>query len=109
MAVVYDSVRGMKIPEAIAHQADVQADLDRRGVEMGTKAEWLLAAHRQEGHARIEVEVGDIDRHIILDDTRGVLAAMSIEFGRKANEEGTGEMRGLFILHTATGLPRRSG
>lgn len=106
MAVVYNSIKGMPIQEAIAHQQDVQDDLDRRGVTMGAKAEWLLNAHRHDGHARIEVEVGDIDRHIILDDSRGLLAAMSIEFGRKGGDDGRGAMRGTYILHDATGLPR---
>lgn len=107
MAVVYDRVKGMPIQELIAHQQDVQNDLSKRAKVMGTKAEWLLAGHRAEGHARIMVEEGDIDRHIILDDTRGVLAAMSIEYGRKGGDDGAGAMEGLFILHHATGLPRR--
>ncbi len=106
MAEVYPTVLGMKIVEAIAHQEDVQMDLDKRGRQMGAKAEWLLAGHRHEGHARIEVEVGDIDRHIILDDSRGLAAAMSIEYGRKGGDDGVGATRGTYVLHDATGLPR---
>lgn len=106
MAVVYERVKGMPIVEAMAHQREVQADLDKRGKAMGAKAEWLLAGHRDQGHARILVEEGDIDRHIILDDARGLDAAMSIEYGRKGGDDGRGASRGAYVLHDATGLPR---
>ncbi len=106
MAVVYNRVRGMEIQELIAHQEKVQRDLDRRSNAMGLKAEGLLAIHRHSGHARILVEEGDIDRYIILDDSRGLDAAMSIEYGRRGDEQGNGFSRGTYILHDATGLPR---
>lgn len=106
MAVVYDRVKGMKLEELMAHQEDVQQELTDEAGAMGYKAEWLLAGHRSAGHARIHVEEGDIDRHIILDDSRGLDAAMSIEYGRKGGDDGRGAMRGTYILHDATGLPR---
>lgn len=109
MAEVYKKVNGMKIPKLIAHQEDVQQELTDVAGESATKAEWLLAGHRDAGHARILVEVGDVDRHIILDDSRGLDAAMSIEYGRKPfNKKGRPQapMHGTFVLHDATGLPR---
>lgn len=108
MAEVFDDsiYKGMLLEEAMAHVNVVQHDLTRRGMAMGAKAEWLLAGHRHDGHARILVESGDVDRHIILDDSRGLDAAMSIEYGRKGGDDGKGAMRGTYVLHDATGLPR---
>lgn len=109
MAVVYKQVNGMKIAKLMAHQEDVQQELTDEAGARATKAEWLLAGHREAGHARIVVEVGRVDRHIILDDDRGLGAAMSIEYGRKPfNKRGQPQpaMTGTFVLHDATGLPR---
>lgn len=106
MAVVYDRVNGMPLQEAMAHVNVVQHDLTRRARTMWAKAEWLLSGHRDTGAARILVESGDIDRHIILDDSRGLGAAMSIEYGRSGGDDGKGAMRGTYVLHDATGLPR---
>lgn len=63
-------------------------------------------------HVFIEVERGDIDRYLILNDTNGQNAAMSIEFGRSEyeveREDGTvyriAGMEGKGILHKAFGV-----
>lgn len=66
----------------------------------GRRAQALLAAHRAEGHARIEVERGSIpDSFVVLSDERGQRAAAAIEFGRSGGP--TGAMQGLFILRRA--------
>jgi hypothetical protein len=66
----------------------------------GARAEGLLAAHRAQGHARIEVERGnDPDSFVVLSDERGQRAAAAIEFGRSGGP--TGAMQGLFILRRA--------
>lgn len=99
---------GKDFPEGLANWAPVQAALDEavRPMEVAAKAE--LAAHRQEGHARIEVEKGDVDRYLVLNDERGLKAAMSIEYGRGPDENGKGAMSGLYILHHATGAASKA-
>ncbi len=120
MATVYRRVGGKKLTQAIAELDGVQADLEARTFEMAVRAEELLLEHRQEGHAAIEIEHGDIDWYVVLSDMRGQKAAMSIEYGRQAGtyeirDERTGQlvertfgaMDGLFILAQATNLPKK--
>lgn len=104
MARIYKSVGGRKLTKIIALHKDVQDGLDREAFRMGNKAEALLSGHRHDGHARIEVDEGDVDRYVVLSDERGQLAAMSIEYGRRPDEDGNGGMEGLRILHKAAGL-----
>jgi hypothetical protein len=104
MAQVYKRIKGRKIEKVMALQEDVQDALDRESFRMAVKAEHLLLAHRHEGHARIELDEGRIDRYVVLSDERGLKAAMSIEYGRRPDDEGNGGMEGLRILHRATGL-----
>lgn len=104
MAEVYRKVGGKKIEKVIALHKDAQDSLERHALTAGMKAEAKLAQHRHDGHARIVVEEADVDRWVILDDERGLAAAMSIEYGRNPDENGKGGMKGLFILHEATGL-----
>ena len=81
-----------------------------RGIAAAATAN--LAQHRSEGHSFIETAFGDIDGYVILNDTRGLYAAMSIEFGRGPGD-GPGDpfpngTTGTFVLHRAAGLtPKR--
>jgi hypothetical protein len=101
MAEVYRRVGGMKTEKFLAKLGEVQDELDDRALEIGTRAEALLAEHYAEGDASIDIEVGKVDRYIILDDE----AALSIEYGREDNPEtGQGGMEGLYILHRAAHL-----
>lgn len=82
-----------KLPGVI----DAVYDTAKRG---GARAEGLLAQHRAQGHAQIEVERGNIpDSFVVLSDERGQRAAAAIEFGRSGGP--TGAMQGLFILRRA--------
>ena len=73
-----------------------------------------VAVHKHEGHAFIDIEHGKVDWYVILNDTRGQLAALSIEYGRSPYivefEDGRTETRrgmdGLYILHNAFDLPK---
>lgn len=120
MAHLYKRVGGRAFEQAIALNDGVQAELEARAFEIGIRAEQLLVAHRQEGHAEIVIEEGDVDKHVVLSDERGQKAAMSIEYGRAPGEievtdPDTGErymvetegMEGLFILHRAANLPKK--
>ena len=112
MAEMFKRVNGKKFEEAIASLDGVQDWLDEYIFEAGVKAEQELLDHRYEGDAFIEIEQGDIDRYLILNDERGQKAAMSIEYGREAyekedkfgNKRKVGAMEGLFILHNAVRL-----
>jgi hypothetical protein len=104
MAEVYRVVRGRKLEHLVAKTADVQDGLDDLVGGMALHAESLLDAHRDEGHAAIEVESGDVDRYVVLTDERGDKAALSIEFGRKPDADGDGGMEGLAVLRRAAGL-----
>lgn len=130
MAYVYKRVAGKPIQEFIAHDKGVQARLEYECFEAAVRAEALLKEHRQEGNARIDIEQGDIDCYVILEDVsdrpniHGPLGnlntALSIEYGRTAGEtvvrdRKTGElvtvkwgaMEGLYILHDAFGVARQ--
>ncbi|QDP44216.1 tail completion or Neck1 protein [Streptomyces phage Celia] len=119
MAKIYRSVGGRKFEQYIAMLPEVQAELDRRTFEIGIRAEELLAQHRLTGDASIEIESGKIDRYVILSDDRGQKAALSIEYGRQAYtvtrkdkfgnefEVEVGAMDGLYILATASHLPKK--
>lgn len=115
MAYIYKGLNGRPMSEVIARNEGVQAELETRTFEIAVRAEAELVEHRQDGHAQIEIESGDIDFYVILSDERGQKAALSIEYGRAGSidpETGQeyGEMQGLFILHRAAHLPpkRRS-
>lgn len=60
------------------------------------KAVQLLAQHRHDGDARIELEEGKVDWALSLNDEAGDLAAAAIEYGRKGAD-------GLYIISRAMG------
>lgn len=107
MAKVYRAVGGHKITQYIAELPEVQLEIDKATLEIGSTAEGILAGHHFEWDAFIEVAKGDIDGYVILNDERGQKAAMSIEYGRKPNAEGKGGMEGLQILHKAAHLRKK--
>jgi hypothetical protein len=114
MAEVYRRVRGMPVQKAIAHTQEVQEELMMRSWEIAMRAEANLVKHRQDGDAQILLMQGDIDHYVVLDDTRGMGAAMSMEFGRAGfidPESGIiyDRMEPLFILTEAANLPKRGG
>ncbi|MER6314620.1 hypothetical protein ABT237_12735 [Streptomyces sp. NPDC001581] len=119
MAEIYSSVNGRKIEKLMAVNDVVQAELDRRAFEIAVRAEEILIRHRADGHAEIDIEAGDNNRYVILSDDRGQKAALSIEYGREASvvirkDKHGGkyldvipEMDGLYILATASNLPKK--
>jgi hypothetical protein len=103
--------KGTAVDKAIAKSVVVQQRLDVGAFEIGVRAEDLLLEHQQEGHARIQIASGDVDRYVILDDDAGDEAALSIEFGRAGyidpeTGETYGAMDGLYILTQAAGLKK---
>lgn len=115
MADIYRRVGGRPIQQYIAMQDGVADWMDEFVFEAAVRAEKELIEHRVSGDASIEIDIGRIDRYLILSDERGQKAALSIEFGRAAGEytkaDGTtvkvGAMEGLFILHKAMKLRKK--
>lgn len=129
MAEIYRKVKsgkgaGRQIQQAMGLVQEVQDRLALEAKEGAYRADALLRIHRNSGDSRIVTESGRIDHYVILDDTRGLKAALSIEYGRKAvkpdlDDDGPGPdkgvdgslvndvgMKGLFILHDAMKLSR---
>lgn len=74
---------GWKITKVAAYHRDTQARMDSVTTAHAMRAGAILAQHRHDDHSYIEVERGKTDRFIILNDERGLKAAMSIEYGRE--------------------------
>jgi hypothetical protein len=104
MAEVFKRVNGQKITRIAALTREAQDGVESAAFDISIRAEGLLAAHRFEGKAKIDVDQGDVDRYVILDDSDDLFAALSIEFGRKPGPDGTGGMEGLAVLRRAAGL-----
>ncbi|WLW38490.1 tail completion or Neck1 protein [Streptomyces phage Vanseggelen] len=120
MAKIEHKVNGKPIEDFIALNNGVAHELDNRTFEIAVRAEALLAEHRLEGDASIDIERGKWDRYVVLSDEAGQKHALSIEYGREAGEyerrnKKTGEMEtieygamdGLYILATASNLPKK--
>jgi len=121
----------------IAKLPGVQATLDEILFEAKVRAEEDLQQHQmrwrktpegmadvvgpQAGHSYIDTAEGETDRFLILNDTRGQMAAAAIEFGRSAyevtrtNSDGetatykVGAAEGTFVLHNAVNLNPKGG
>lgn len=106
MAEVYKEARGMYMEELIAHHSDVQYELDVQITGMLHKAEAIKAWWVDQHDSKVSADKGEIDRWLYLDDTRGLKAAMAMEYG--ANEhDNFPETPAQAILHQATGLPMK--
>lgn len=89
MAEVFRHSGRRKLEYVVAVAKETQAALDRAATERGIEAEALLNARADErtGGAQIEIDQGDVDRYVVLDDENGEGAALSIEYGRGAGEK----------------------
>jgi hypothetical protein len=120
MAHLYQNVKGRPLAKFIAQLPEVQAEVERRTFEIAVRAEALLLEHFYSGDAYIEIEHGDIDWYVVLNDEAGQKHALSIEYGRAAGEferknpktgrmetVSYGAMDGLYILARASNLPKQ--
>jgi hypothetical protein len=108
MVNLFYNVQGARFDRYIASMIGVRDELDSVAFAAKAHADALLVEHRHDGHAYTEVTKGKLDRYLVLNDERGQMAALSIEFGRDPyTDPETGEtdagMDGLYILHKATG------
>ena len=86
----------------VAQTPEVKAELLEHANQVADRARADLAGHRDTGASRIEVMQGDVDAHVVMNDT-GKGAAISIEFDHIHNFTGR-KVEGLYILHRAAGL-----
>lgn len=98
---------GRKLTKIIADHEDVQFALGRAAGHIAGRARSVLAAHRYEGDAKIDTAQGKVDHYVVLDDTAGLSAAMTIEFGRDGSA-GNGWMEPIAPLRTAASIPLSS-
>ena len=100
---------GMKVTEIAARHVVTQWSLGQHRDVIAARARAVLAASRYEGDARITTEDGDIDKYVTLDDTAGLGAAMSIEFGRGPDTTSPwGPMEPVAPLRIAASIPVNS-
>lgn len=96
-------LKGKKyINTVVSHDGGVRGEVYDKAVDIGLKAESLLASHRKTGAASIDTEHGTVDSYVTLSDS----AAMHIEFGHWYTN-GYGEPKyvpGLYILTRSAGL-----
>lgn len=130
MAEIYSRVfsgpgRGLTIQGAMGRVDVVQDRMKLEAMNGAERADALLKMHRVSGNSRIMVQHGKVDYYVILDDERGLKAAMSIEYGRNAAAKSFSESytdaadedsvahdvgsKGLFILHEAMKFSHGSG
>ena len=85
MAKVYQKVGSQPIQRIIARTQTAQRAIDDEAQEIGLEAQRILDVESdvRTGTSFIELDKGKIDSYVVLNDTRGLQAAMTIEFGRK--------------------------
>lgn len=117
MVELFDQAQGVRggrkrrtIEAVAARHVDTQSVIRLTADEVAGIAETVLARHKHDGHARIDRLDGYIDSYVVLDDERGMKAAMSIEYGRadRLTEDGelVGGMDGVAPLRIAAGMAK---
>jgi|SRR5699024_366229 len=112
--------KGMRVGTAVAFHEDTRHAVRFFAGELGRDARAILRAHHSSGDAYIEVASGraakgykrkyvEIERVVILNDTRGFGAAMTIEFGMGPGIDDEGYFypgtEAVAPLRRAAGLP----
>ena len=69
--------------DVVSHLPGVKAAVFHTAEKHAAIARGVLAAHRHDGHSRIEVARGTVDSFVSLNDERGEHAAAAIEYGNK--------------------------
>lgn len=107
MAEIYEQFAG--IPSAgshgvyedplnyvLSHHFEVAAAIEAEGMARSIAAQRQLAMHRDEGHARIHVEVGSVDWTVWLEDRSDEPAALAIEYGAQGGRGGARPLSAAF-------------
>lgn len=80
----------------LSHHEDVRNWIEREGTFRAMAASRQLAMHRDEGHARVEVEAGAVDYTVWLVDDSDEPAALAIEYGSAGGRGGARPLTAAF-------------
>ena len=101
-AVVFKFAQGgsrMKVVKVAALAASTQSSLAAHAQEGAGRAKAVLAAHRDTGRSRIDVESGKVDRYVTLEE--GTLqSALSMEYDHRLRDR-----KGQLVRGPKTGEP----
>lgn len=82
----------------IAYLPEVGREMRKVALAIERDARSILLAHHHDGHARIELNRGQLDYYISLSDERGLHAAAAIEFGTYRSV-GVGALMGAISMN----------
>ena len=72
-----------RLNKIVSHMPQVRREVTGHTNKRAAVAKAKLAAHRYQGHAKIESYVALVDGYIVLSDEAGYKAAAAIEYGRR--------------------------
>ena len=107
MAVVYRKLGGRKLTKVISCPRRSAGGAEARAFQIGVRAEQELINHRQDGHARIDVEEGKNTDYFVVLTTPWPGRRPSIEFGRAGCiDPETGRSRARWTRSTSSPTQR---
>ena len=94
-----------RLNKIVSHMPQVRREIRGQTNKRAAVAKAKLAAHRYQGHAKIESYVAWVDGYIVLSDEDGYKAAAAIEYGRRAEVrvkpvlDDSGKIVGQRVIH----------
>lgn len=94
-----------RLNKIVSHMPQVRREVRGQTNKRAAVARAKLAAHRYQGHAKIESYVAWVDGYIVLSDEDGYKAAAAIEYGRRGETryrpilDESGKIVGQRVIH----------
>lgn len=94
-----------RLNKIVSHMPQVRREVRGQTNKRAAVARAKLAAHRYQGHAKIESYVARADGYIVLSDEAGYGAAAAIEYGRRGETrykpilDDSGKIVGQRVIH----------
>lgn len=94
-----------RLNKIVSHMPQVRREVRGQTNKRAAVARAKLAAHRYQGHAKIESYVAWVDGYIVLSDEDGYGAAAAIEYGRRGETryrpivDDSGKIVGQRVIH----------
>lgn len=94
-----------RLNKIVSHMPQVRREVRGQTNKRAAIAKAKLAAHRYQGHAKIESYVAWVDGYIVLSDEDGYGAAAAIEYGRRGETryrpivDDSGKIVGQRVIH----------
>lgn len=94
-----------RLNKIVSHMPQVRREIRGQTNKRAQVAKAKLAAHRYQGHAKIESYVAWVDGYIVLSDEDGYGAAAAIEYGRNGETrykpilDDSGTIVGQRVIH----------